>query len=167
LNLTDLKDIKVFIPSPDFQKIIEKLVRKSFNLLDNSKSLYSQAEELLLSELGLLDWKPKHQLTFVKNFSDTQKAKRIDAEYFQPKYEEVIEAVKKYKGGFVKLGEVAKTKRGSLISDAFYDEKEGTPYIRGADFSSGFLSNDKLIYIKKSFVAKNETKVKKVMLFLL
>jgi len=105
LNLTDLKDIKVFIPSPDFQKFIEKLVKESFNLLDGSKSLYSQAEQLLLSELELLNWKQKHELAFVKNFSNAKEADRFDAEYFQPKYEEIIEAVKKYKGGFDTIGE--------------------------------------------------------------
>lgn len=97
----------------------------------------------------------------MKNFSDTQRAERMDAEYFQPKYEEIIEAVKRYKGGFVTLGEVAKTKRGSLIPDSFYNEQNGIPYIRGADFSGGFLSDDKLIYIDSSFSQKSETKIKK------
>src|SRR3989344_3558024 len=59
LNLSDLKDIKVFIPSVDFQNKIESLVRQSFNLVNRSKSLYLQAEQLLLSELGLLEWKLK------------------------------------------------------------------------------------------------------------
>ena len=161
LNLSDLKAIKVFIASSEFQSQIEKLVKKFFGLVNQSKFVYSQAEHLLLSELGLLDWKPQHKLAFVKNFSDTQKAERIDAEYFQPKYEEIISAVKKYKGGFVKLGEVAKTKRGFLISDTLYNEKNGTPYIRGADFSSGFLGDDKLVCIDNSFKQSNETKVKK------
>jgi restriction endonuclease S subunit len=145
----------------NFENIVDDLVNKSEKFKDQSKSLYSQAEQLLLSELGLLGWKPKHTLTFIKNFSATQEAERMDAEYFQPKYEEIIEAVKKYKGGFVTLGEVAKTKRGSLIPDSFYNNQNGTPYIRGADFSSGFLSDDKLIYIDDSFSQKSETKIKK------
>ena len=41
----------------------------------------------------------KYQLTFIKNYSDTEQAERIDAEYFQPKYEEIITAIKAYKGG--------------------------------------------------------------------
>lgn len=161
LNLTDGKNIEIPIFSDDFQGKLQNLFQESINQINQSKSLYSQAEHILLSELGFLDWKPKHELAFVKYYSDTQKTERIDAEYFQPKYEEIIEAVKKYKGGFVELGEVAKTKRGSLIPDSFYSEERGTPYIRGADFSSGFLSNDKLVCIDKSFLSKTETKVKK------
>lgn len=153
--------LKIVLLDKNFQETIETIFVKSLNFQNDSKSLYSQAEQLLLSELGLLDWKPKHELVFVKNFSATQQADRFDAEYFQPKYEEIIEAVKKYKGGFVTLGQVAKTKRGSLIPDSFYNEKSGTPYIRGADFSSGFLSVDKLIYIDDSFHQKSETKIKK------
>lgn len=99
LNLSDLKEIRVFLPSTDFQNQTEKLVKKSFDLVNHSKSLYSQAEQILLSELELLKWKPKHALSFVENFSTTREADRIDAEYFQPKYEDIVEVVKKYKGG--------------------------------------------------------------------
>ncbi len=145
---------------PKLQNTLSELVKKSFDLIDQSKLLYSQVEQLLLSELGLLDWKTEHELAFVKSFSDTQEAERFDAEYFQPKYDEIVETVKKYKGGFDELGNVARTKRGSLVSDKFYNQESGTPYIRGADFSSGFLDKNKMVFIDKSFVARKETRVK-------
>ena len=69
-----------------------------------SKRVYVNAQNILLSELGLTDWRPKHQLTFIKNYSDTEEAERIDAEYFQPKYEEIVNAIKAYKGGWDVLG---------------------------------------------------------------
>ena len=72
------------------KEILNKIVSKCCKLVLESDHLYSQAEQFLLSELGLLDWKPKHTLTFIKNFSATQEAERMDAEYFQPKYEEII-----------------------------------------------------------------------------
>lgn len=52
------------------------------------------------SILGFTDWEPKHHLTFVKNFSDTELAGRIDADYFQPKYDEVVNAIKGYPSGW-------------------------------------------------------------------
>jgi restriction endonuclease S subunit len=106
----------------NFENIVDDLVNKSEKFKDQSKSLYSQAEQLLLSELGLLGWKPKHTLAFVKNYSDTQKAERIDAEYFQPKYEEIIEAVKKYKGGYDELGNLVK------INDKNFTPKDNEQY---------------------------------------
>ena len=65
-----------------------------------SEQLYSQAQTLLLSELGFTNWQPKHRLTFVKNYSDTEQVERIDAEYYQPKYEEIAHAIKSCSGGW-------------------------------------------------------------------
>lgn len=87
------------IPAPllkdYFYVTIEKAYRKSFDFITQAKALYSQAEQILLSELGLLDWKPKQQLSFIKKFSDTKTAERIDAEYFQPMYDEIISKFQK------------------------------------------------------------------------
>src|SRR3989338_2137118 len=95
LTLQDIKKVKIIIFSSTFQNVISELVYRAYSKKEKSNDLYFQAEQLLLSELGLLDWKPKHTLSFVKNFSNTKDAERFDAEYFQPKYEEIIEAVKK------------------------------------------------------------------------
>lgn len=79
-----------------------------------------------------MDWKPKHELTFIKNYSDTEKAERIEAQYFQPKYEEIIKAVKKYKGGFDELGNLVKIKDKNFTPK----EKEQYRYIELANISS-------------------------------
>lgn len=114
------------------REILNKIIFKCCELLLESDHFYYQAEQLLLSELGLLDWKPKHILSFIKNFSDTQKADRFDAEYFQPKYEEIIEAVKKYKGGFDELGNLVKIKDKNFTPK----ENEQYKYIELANISS-------------------------------
>lgn len=118
----DILNLRIPIFSLNFQKKIAGIVLELFKKQNQSKSLYSQAEQFLLSELGLLDWKPKHTLTFIKNFSATQEAERMDAEYFQPKYEEIIEAVKKYKGGYDELGNLVK------INDKNFTPKDNEQY---------------------------------------
>lgn len=100
LNLFDLKEIKVFLPIENFQESIGNIVKNSFSFSEKSQYLYDNAQTLLLTELGLLDWKPKHCLSFIKNYSDTLQAGRFDAEYFQPKYDEIVAAIKNYKGGW-------------------------------------------------------------------
>ena len=105
-----LEALKVPILSQSFQLLIEELVIEAHRKQSGSKKLYREAEELLLSDLGLLDWEAKHELSFTRNFSDTHQAERFDAEYFQPKYDEIIKAIKNYKGGFDKLGNLVEVK---------------------------------------------------------
>ena len=73
---------------------IEKTYKKGLEQLKNSKSLYSQAEELLLKELGLKDFEPKDELSYVVNLSDVKSAHRADAAYFQPKYDKLKSKIK-------------------------------------------------------------------------
>ena len=83
-----------------FQEEISKIVKQSFVKIDQVKCLYKEAETILVSELGLACWQPKHFLTFIKNYSDIERAERIDAAYYQPKYDEIVNAVKSYSGGW-------------------------------------------------------------------
>lgn len=76
----------------------------------DSKKAYRKAQDIVLSELGLTNWQPEHQLTFVKNYSATEQAGRMDAEYYQPKYEEIVKAIKGYSGGWDTLGNLVKLK---------------------------------------------------------
>lgn len=122
LTLERVGRILTYKPTDDFQKKIRQLFIKSQNLYITEVELYKKAEKLLLTELGFLKWKPKYNLTFVKNFSETQKANRFDAEYFQPKYYEIIEVVKKYKGGAEKLANLVK------IRDKNFTPKDNEQY---------------------------------------
>ena len=82
------------------QNHITDIIQSSFSLLKTSNQIYAQAQILLLPELGLTNWQAQHRLTFIKNYSDTEQAERIDAEYYQPKYKEIVHAIKSYSGGW-------------------------------------------------------------------
>ena len=92
------------------ENLFRNLFIKSQHLNHESTEEYKKAEALLLDELGLLNWKPKHRLSFIKNFADTQASGRIDAEYFQPMFEEIVEAVKSSKK-YTILGEIVSIKK--------------------------------------------------------
>lgn len=102
------------------QNHITNIIHSSFSLLKTSKQIYVQAQALLLSELGLTDWQPQHWLTFVKNYSDTQQAERIDAEYYQPKYEEIEETIKTYANGYAFIRDEFRQNKSTFKID---DEK--------------------------------------------
>ena len=112
-----LKKLLIFCPSQLFQKFIERLYHRAIVLLKDSQNDYSQAEQILLTDLNLLNWKPKHRLSFVKNYSDIQTASRIDAEYFQPKYEDIVKEIKEYKEGYGLLGELVSIKDKNIVPE--------------------------------------------------
>lgn len=90
------RDIKVPLFPAEFQVIIDKIVANAYHNHKRSKLLYSQAESLLLEELGIKDIGLSHEPCYEVNSADTINYNRIDAEYYQPKYERVIEAIKKH-----------------------------------------------------------------------
>ncbi len=118
LNLLDSRNIIIPILTKTLQETIKTLFSSAIRLKKQSVLEFNQAQSLLLSELGLTNWQPKHQLTFIKNYFDTQHAGRIDAEYFQPKYEEIEEAIKCYSGGYTFIkDEFAQNKSTFNIDD--------------------------------------------------
>lgn len=166
LLLTQVKKIKVFVPSKNFQEIIEKLYKQDHQIKNQSKSLYSQAEQLLISELGLLGWNPKHELSFVKNFTDTQKDRRFDAEYFQPKYEKIVESIKKYKDGFDKLGNLVKVRKSVEPGSEAYQES-GVPFVRVSNLSKFELTENNQQFISEELyneLKNNQPKKDEVLL---
>jgi len=80
----------------DFQQEIEALVKNSFNLIEEAKSLYSQAEKLLLEKLGLKDFQAKYELSYTANLSKAFGIHRIDAEYFQTTYDSFMGYLKEH-----------------------------------------------------------------------
>ncbi len=92
--LWQTKSLLVPIFSSSFTNNIEKIYKGGLDQLEISKSLYSQAEDLLLDELGLKDYKPTEELSYIIKLSDVKSAHRTDAEYFQPKYERLISKIK-------------------------------------------------------------------------
>jgi type I restriction enzyme M protein len=92
LTLDRVKKVRIYKASQDFQDFIRKAVFKYLELISASKSLYNQAEDLLLSELGLKDWQPTEESVAVKSFAESfLSSDRLDAEYYQPKFDQLIE----------------------------------------------------------------------------
>lgn len=75
--------------------------------LSKSKALYSEAENLLLSELGLKNWQPNNAPVNIKQLKESFLASgRLDAEYYQSKYEDYTRFIRKYMNGSDVLGNI-------------------------------------------------------------
>ena len=147
-NFSPAKFREILIPQfgAEIQSSIDKSIWESFTKHSKSKQIYAQAQTLLLSELGLTDWQPKHRLTFVKNYSDTEQAERIDADYFQPFYDEVNNKLQST--GFVFAKDIcSKINYGTVPTSAYSEDNSGVPYIKGLNLKNLRLDTEKLDYI--------------------
>ncbi len=143
----DYSAIKTFlIPDLDnnFQKKIGLCCSSAEKLRKDSKARYTDAQDLLLSELGLTDWQPKQQLTFVKNFSNTESAGRIDADYFQPKYDDIVNTIKNCTGGYDTLENLVTMKKCVEVGSKAYIE-DGIPFVRVSNLSPFEITKEKYI----------------------
>jgi hypothetical protein len=75
----------------NFEQDIDAMVLQAYEREECSKALYTEAEALLLAELGLDDLDLSHQPTYMQDYSQAGAAGRWDAEYFQPKYRRAME----------------------------------------------------------------------------
>ena len=148
LTLDRVGNVRIF--KPENNKLEDRISNCFFLhelIKKRSEQLYSLSQTLLLSELGLTDWQPKHRLTFIKNYSDTERVERIDAEYYQPKYEEIDEVLIKLNakpiGGYGFLDITT----GQYCAD-YVASDEGRPYLRGTDLAVGSIAMESLFYIK-------------------
>jgi restriction endonuclease S subunit len=116
LNLDDLKTMEVLVPSNIFQNQILEVFNLSKFKLKASKELYSQAEQLLLEELGLQDWQPSTENINQKSFKESFLATgRLDAEYYQLKYEDYHDLVVSYSNGHKPLYVICNLKDSNFI----------------------------------------------------
>jgi len=97
LNLQELNNFKIPLPSKADQQKIEKLVTTANVKANESKLLYADAENLLASELGLDKIDLSESLFNIRTVSDVLKSSRIDAEHFRQKYYRVLKAMERLK----------------------------------------------------------------------
>lgn len=107
---------QILVPEKIFalEPIINKIIGIAFNKLEHSKNVYSAAENILLSEIGLDGLLQNAENINIKNFSNSfLSSERLDPEYYQKKYEQYENAVLNGPLGY------------EMIQDEFVPVKEG------------------------------------------
>ena len=171
---SDIYKCKIPIFPMPFQLEIEKLVKDSHKALESSKALYKEAEALLYEALGLDSKNPLQSILHShyeslpyhskqnENSVDAKsnqipnttiatlkesflKTGRLDAEYYQSKYEDIERFIKNYKGGY------------GIVSDFFTQNKNicdfSKPYYNYIEIGDINTSNGNINYNK---IATNE-----------
>lgn len=145
LSLQDAKQI--LIPLFDentylnFQEIYDKSIR-NFLL---AKKLREQAENKILSELGIrkLDLSPK--LTYCCSLKEIQESGRWDTEYYRPKYKKIFEIIHEYEN-VKSLGDISTFSGGATPKGAEYDSK-GVPFFRIQNVQNNCINLGAVVYI--------------------
>ena len=137
-NVLDIEGLKI----PNIQLFnVDKLENFYDEILENqqqSRQLYQEAEDLLLTELGLKDHIFSHALTFTTTKKEVDQAGRYDAVYFQPKYDEMIEKIEQYQGGWDFVENIFEYKKWfEPWTEAYVEEWKN--FVRVSDFSKFWL----------------------------
>ncbi|WP_300702113.1 restriction endonuclease subunit S [Bacteroides sp.] len=157
VNLTILETLKVPCISVELSSMIEQVVLSAHKSIENSQKLYSEAEKILLEELGLQDWKPEERATTVKSLSDFLVSGRLDAEYYQPKYDDLFAHLKKYETK--QLSQIATINKSIEPGSDAYQES-GIPFARVSNLSKFGLTEPD-IHLDRAIFETNELKPKK------
>ena len=131
----DYRSIRQFsIPdfSDKFQFAIERALKKADTSGEDSKRAMQAASDMLLSELGLDNWRADGGGISVKSFGEVAAANRWDAEYYQPKYDDIMNAIRRVSHN--RLGDIAHIQKSIEPGSDSYRES-GVPFVRVADLS--------------------------------
>lgn len=158
LNLDDLKTLYIYMASPSFQETISKIYKKTIKINCDVKYTYKKSESLLLDAIGLTNFKPSTESITIKSLFDSfVTSGRLDAEYYQPKYEEMIMRIKAK--NHAKLSDVVSIKKSiEPGSEAYTEDTDGLPFLRIADYSKHGIKKPH-IRLSKVFTEKNQEKI--------
>ncbi len=144
LNVSDLTFIPIPKFSSEFYEAVKNIITTNQKLRAHSISAYKAAENILYNTLNIKIFTDKS--IAVKSAKESfKKSGRLDAEYYQPKYDELFDILSKFAtenlGG--KNGLVSIKKSIEPGSDAYRDE--GIPFVRVSDINKFELTDSKIM----------------------
>ena len=152
----DLYRIPIPSFSNEFQLKIDEIFETIFSSKKEFKEAYKKAENILLEEIDLQNFTPSKEPVNVKSFKDSfAKSGRLDAEYYQLKYEQVVNKVKNK--NFDTLNNLVDINKSIEPGSKNYVEI-GLPFMRVADLSKNGLSEPQKC-ISEHFVKENQDKI--------
>ncbi|NDO20414.1 hypothetical protein FMM68_12225 [Lachnospiraceae bacterium MD329] len=134
LTLPRVKAVDVFIPSVDFQTSIAKIASEYHKTLHDSGLLYQSAQKHLLADLhfnySAISTKGTAEKFLFESFGTSG---RLDAEYYQPKYDDLFALL--YKLPTKPLGKIVDMTKSIEPGSEYYGDT-GVPFIRVSDVST-------------------------------
>ncbi len=154
VNLRILQELQVPKIDKSLQTIIEQIIKQAYLKRCNAKATYNKAEAILLEEIDLHNFELSKESINVKSLKESfGVTKRLDAEYYQKKYEQVVEKIitQKHKS----LSTIVEISKSIEPGSNHYSDEKGLPFYRVSDYDMFGLSKpDKELSV--AFVADNK-----------
>ncbi|MDR2803235.1 MAG: restriction endonuclease subunit S [Treponema sp.] len=165
LNNKNIGNLVIPDASNDFQYTITNKVLSALKTRKQSQSLYREAEALLLKTIGLHDFHPTRENKNIKTFKESFLATgRLDAEYYQPKYEEIENIIRSYPNGYSLIKEKFKQNKQTIdySKKQYYYTEIGDVNIGDGSFVYNLINRDDLPDNAKIKSEKNDVLISKV-----
>lgn len=142
--LEDMNQILMPEFSEDLEQIITKAIESVKLLTDHSNKLYADAENCLLSEIGIDMSAITNGGVAIKNFSECFLVQdRIDSEFYHPKYDAIINAILKYDASAKPIDDIATYVFTGECAEEYYNYTSNLcHYVRGTDIHNGMVDID-------------------------
>lgn len=129
---------------------IANLTRRAYRRQKEADRLLRKAEEAIDKALGFAKLDPSRRLSYVRAFSDTQKAGRLDPEFFSPRFTEfndqMVRACEERQWELVVLETLATSLRYGTSRKLSY-VGSGVPFIRLADLDGVNVDSSGLKFV--------------------
>lgn len=122
VNPEELKRVEIPLICQELQSAITSSFDHAFELMRMSELEYGRARRIILDELGLNSWQADRNLTFMGTYLETVSSGRMDAEYFHPSCQDILDVICNYQNGYVSL------EHSVEVKDRNYAPRDGTSY---------------------------------------
>ena len=143
VNPEEVKEIEIPILDIDLQQKIRCCFTQANSLRILSQKTYSKAELILHNGLGVNSVAVTDVNVSQKRFSDFINSGRLDAEYYQPKYDDLFSRLSKFESK--RLGDMVQIRKSIEPGSEAYQNK-GIPFMRVSNLSK-FGFSDTEIYL--------------------
>jgi len=146
--LSQIHQFEIPVFSESFQTKIQHVIEKSDNAEESADEQHTKAETLLLDALNMKGFSPTKRNINIKSFKDSFTATgRLDAEYYQPKYEEIEHAIISFSGD-CRLGNLIEYINTGEYSEQYLPKGKGLKfYIRSTNIQNGLIEEDENYFV--------------------
>lgn len=131
----------------NLEDIVKQIVKESFELKKVAKIIYKEANNELLTNLNMIDDKLNYSNINIKRKSQSFDVNgRIDAEYYQLKYDKLIEKLKAIDNDI--LSNLV-TKNKSIEPGSEFYRNQGIPFIRVSNLFENKITNTSIFLDEK------------------